>query len=354
MNILLFRRFLDLAQGAGRLVRLQAEGLKGAGMQVDIACQAGSLKFFLRTGRRARRLNDQQIQSLNDARDLLVVDHDMELPGAAVIFMHILAAAAGRFVDSRDLESTMAKERSFFARLRDDAVLVANSKMVKAALIEHFGLHPDRIVVHYPGYSRAQFSSSRVERLRKSARRALSLGEEIPLVGMLTSGELVKHGLDTFLECAEQITAAMPQTRFLVLGVKELPTLAARHPLVLRGKVLHRPGGSRPELWMSALDVFLYPARFEEFGMAVSQAQALGLPVLTSRRVGAAECMPEAYRPWLLDKPEGSRFARNAIALLADPNLRRDLGNVGRSNVRNFDETHYARATVETIQLRNR
>ena len=71
-----------------------------------------------------------------------------------------------------------------------------------------------------------------------------------------------------------------------------------------RGVVRYRPKSRHPEPWFAALDLFLYPARFEEFGMVLAEAQAMGVPVLTSRRVGASECLPSAYAPWLLDGPE--------------------------------------------------
>ena len=52
--------------------------------------------------------------------------------------------------------------------------------------------------------------------------------------------------------------------------------------------------------------------------MVVLEALACGIPVLTSRRVGAAECLPPPYEPWLLAAPEPIRFAEFAVRLLGN------------------------------------
>ena len=75
------------------------------------------------------------------------------------------------------------------------------------------------------------------------------------------------------------------------------------------------PKSRTPEPWFAALDVFLYAAHFEEFGLVVNEAQAMGVPVLTSRRVGAAECLPENQREWLLEQPDfhAARFHTSTL-----------------------------------------
>ena len=127
----------------------------------------------------------------------------------------------------------------------------------------------------------------------------------------MTSGDFAKRGLDLFLATAPRGSrSARPDARFLVVGSKELPERRARRMRsCARGVVLYRPKSRAPERWFAALDLFLYAARFEEFGMVVAEAQAMGVPVLTSRLVGASECLPDAYARWLLDGPEPAGMA---------------------------------------------
>src|SRR5690606_15747566 len=158
-----------------------------------------------------------------------------------------------------------------------------------------------------------------------------------------------KRGLDLFLESAADIAAAVPASRFLVVGGARLPKWAAEHQVVRSGRVAYRPKTRDPAHWFAALDVFLYPARFEEFGLVVAEAEACGLPVVTSRRVGAAECLPPAYEAWLCDTPDSRELARRAIALCRDAELRAALGEAGAASVRAFDSAHYREASLALL-----
>jgi glycosyltransferase involved in cell wall biosynthesis len=333
---------------------MQAEGLKRAGASVGIACERGAIRFFLRTGWVARPMSALRAGALPRAGDHVLVDHSLCVPGADVVFVHGLATAASRYVPRNDWTDEIARERAFFAALPRRTPVVANSQLTRAALVEHFGIAADRIVVHYPGIRAARFTPEVAARLKPHARRALAVVANAPLVGFVTSGDFQTRGLDVFFGSAERIAAARPDTRFLVVGSKRLPEWAKRHPLVAAGTVSHRPKCARPERWFAALDVFLYPAQFDAFGMVVAEAQAMGLPVLTSRRVGVAECLPPEYAPWLDDAPDSVVLAEKALALLENPATRQALAAAGLRAVAGHDDRAYAKASVATILGQNR
>lgn len=348
MSVLLYRRRFDLRSGAGQLIRMQAEGLRAAGTEVRLACQRGAWKFFMRTGLPVKRVSRRSAQSLCRSGHV-VVDHGAELAGADLVFVHNLFSAANQYLEDAVPEQRITGEAAFFRQLRPATTIVANSQLIRDALVRQHGLNPQRIVVHYPGFESQRFAASRAARLRRKARAALELGAAVPLVGFITSGDMHKRGLDLFLTAAERIAAQSPGVRFLVVGARHLPEWAVRHPLFVSQTALYRPKNKQPELWLAALDVFLYAARFEEFGMVVAEAQALGIPVLTSRRVGAAECLPATYQPWLTDRPDGAEFAAKTLALLADEPTRRQLGLAGIANIAAYDRQHYVDAAVATI-----
>ena len=192
------------------------------------------------------------------------------------------------------------------------------------ALHAHFDLARERVAVLYPGYRAARFSPQRAAELRGGARGALGIDAHAPLVGFVTSGDFAKRGLDLFLDSAARIAHARPDARFLVVGSKELPADArdARARARRRRAATGRRAGD-PERWFAALDLFLYPARFEEFGMVLAEAQAMGVPVLTSRLVGASECLPDRLCAVAARSPRACELmAARALALLADAALR--------------------------------
>ncbi|HEU4617132.1 MAG TPA: glycosyltransferase family 4 protein [Gammaproteobacteria bacterium] len=346
MTILLCRPTLSLTSGAGQLMRAQAVGLRAAGRKVELCCRRGAFSFFLTTGLRARGIDPAKLESLAARAGILLVDHGMHLRFADVVFVHNLLSEAARHVARDDWRAGAEQEAELFRSIDRSALVIANSNLVRGALLEHFGLDPKRVLVERPGFRSDRYNPATKARYRSAARRSLRLHSRTPLVGFVTSGDFRKRGLDLFLAAAEAIAEGRADARFLVVGSKRLPDWAARHPLVEDGRLLYRPKSTHPMRWFAALDVFLYPARFEEFGLVVSEALASGLPVLTSRRVGASECLPAEYGPWLLDAPDAAGFAERALALLADPALRARLGEAGASSVAPFDEARYVRATV--------
>ena len=64
MTVVLYRPSLDARSGAGQLLEMQWRGLNAAGVPAVIACERGALKFWLRTGVRARRRSVREIERL--------------------------------------------------------------------------------------------------------------------------------------------------------------------------------------------------------------------------------------------------------------------------------------------------
>jgi glycosyltransferase involved in cell wall biosynthesis len=350
--ILLYRPSLDFSSGAGQLMRMQLLALRDAGESAEIGCERGALKFWMRSGTRARRMS---VRAARDtSREHLVVDHGLCVPNAAVVFVHNLASEANAYAPRQDWATQAAAERDFFAELRADALLVANSRLVADALRARYGAAPERVVVQHPGFQAARFNPARAAELRAMARRELGVAADAPLIGLITSGDFAKRGLDVFVDAAERITASRPDARFLAVGAKSLPATVRGHALVGTGRLLYRPKSRAPDRWFAALDLFLYPAVFEEFGMVVLEAQAVGLPIVTSRRVGAAECLPSEYEPWLADRPLAGDLAERVLALLADDAARRALGAAGIANAPAYDDRAYARASAATILVQKR
>lgn len=361
MKIVLYRRRLNLTSGAGQLIRMQAEGLRAAGEPVVVTCRRGRLGFSRATGMRTHRATDSRLREFAASPEHFFVDHGMEIAEADLVFVHNLMTEALRHLDRPDWVERAAEEARFFRSLSSAALVVANSKLVKKALMEHFELDPGRVIVHYPGFDAERFRARALEgptepdslasqHLRRKSRHDLGLPENAPLIGFVTSGEFDKRGLDIFLDAAEGIAAGRSDARFLVVGARRLPHWAERHRLIKSGRLLYRPKGTGPERWFAALDVFLYPARFEEFGMVVSEARSAGVPVLTSRRVGAAECLPGAYDPWLLDVPDSEAFADKALALLANDRACAALAAAGAAGLGEIDRESYVRRTIGTIR----
>jgi glycosyltransferase involved in cell wall biosynthesis len=102
---------------------------------------------------------------------------------------------------------------------------------------------------------------------------------------------------------------------------------AASAPLA--GRVVVTGPRADVEAILAAADLVCLPSRQEAFGYVVLEACAAGVPVVTSRRAGAAELLEGPLAALVVDDPEDTAALR---AALEDAVARRDeLGRAARA-----------------------
>ncbi|MGQ9650475.1 MAG: glycosyltransferase family 4 protein [Phycisphaerae bacterium] len=83
----------------------------------------------------------------------------------------------------------------------------------------------------------------------------------------------------------------------------------------------------------SALDTFVLSSRTESFGLALAEAMACRRPVIATPTSGATRQISHLHNGWLLSGFERSELARAIMALAADAEGCRRMGNSGRESV---------------------
>ncbi|MGN6592978.1 MAG: glycosyltransferase, partial [Terriglobales bacterium] len=130
---------------------------------------------------------------------------------------------------------------------------------------------------------------------RAAQRRRLGLPLEATIYLTVAVVRAAK-GWRTWLQAAEQVTAAQPQAHFVwVGGGEEWETLrAAARPLLESGRLLLPGPRGDVAAWLEASDFFLFPSFGEAQPTAVMEAMAAGLPLIATRlgatRELAGEC----------------------------------------------------------------
>ncbi len=252
------------------------------------------------------------------------------------------------------LESGMWDIEAVLRRLPD--AILCNSRAVRS----RFGAEaaPDRFDVVYTGVDTEKFRPLAPSE-RDAARAELSLGDGhlgIAVVGNI--GTKVAH--EEFLEAARRVSASRPGALFFIVGSAEFAqhrTLESRLHALVRERGLsdrvrflgHLDDVSR---LMAAMDLLVFPSRFEAFSRALLEAMACGLPVVASDAGGILEAVADGETGRLVHGVDPERLAEGMLELIDDPDKRRRWGAAARLRAeREFSVAQTARQT-ERVYVR--
>jgi glycosyltransferase involved in cell wall biosynthesis len=207
------------------------------------------------------------------------------------------------------------------AALAAAARVVATSATTARIMIAEYGVLSDHISVVRPGNDRVPPSRGSND----AVVRLLSVGSVVPGKGY----DLLVAALATIADLPWRLTIAGDCTRDPAAAAR-LDADIATHDLADRIAVL---GAVPPERIVGlslASDVFVLASRFESYGMALAEAIAHGLPVVSTRAGAIPDTIPagagllvppdnvaalaEALRRLIGDRGERQRLATNARA----------------------------------------
>jgi glycosyltransferase involved in cell wall biosynthesis len=248
----------------------------------------------------------------------------------------------------RWLEVTLARRFSTRIIVMSDAV----GEMFRA----RGGAAPGHMIKLYDGVDLDAFHPR--QRTDNRIRRELGVGEDAPLLGIVTRLDPSK-GVGDFLVAASLILRDVPETRFLVCGGEiegheglEASLRRRARSLGLDGAVLfsgwrykHR---DIPEVY-GALDVSVQcPIHPEAYGLANVEAMASGVAGVAAAAGGPLELCVQGETTLLVPPRDPRATAEAAVALLRDPARRSAMGAAGRRRAeRLFDRRLCVRALEE-------
>ncbi len=172
---------------------------------------------------------------------------------------------------------------------------------------------------------------------------------EILILGRI---HLIK-GFDLLVPALRQVLDAIPEARLTIAGPDEngyqarVKAMVAAHGLTDAVQFTGLLGPEERDAALLRAALLVAPSYQENFGMAVAEAMAAGLPVIVSDKVNLAEEI-SAAGAGLVVPTESGRLAEAIVALLRDSERRARMGAAGRRLVRE----RYSAASVGT-QLRD-
>lgn len=169
---------------------------------------------------------------------------------------------------------------------------------------------------------------------RRAFRREFDLPEQALVVA--TVAQLIpRKGHRYLLEAVGNLRAAFPDLRVVLFGQGPLRA-SLEADVAARGlAAIVRFAGFRDDLsqWLGGVDVLAHPADIEGLGIALLQAQAASVPVVATRSGGMPEAVADGVSGWLVEPGDVAALTRALGGLLADPALRRRMGEAGRARV---------------------
>lgn len=162
---------------------------------------------------------------------------------------------------------------------------------------------------------------------------------------------LPRKNLDTVLKALVEV----PDLHLAVVGVTDgspYPQLAALLGLSDR---VHFLGFRRdvPSI-MKVVDLFVFPSRYEPFGLVVTEAMATGLPVITASCTGAAPLVTPDAGIVLSDANDTKALAQAMEKLSINPQLRTTMGKNARAIALEHTWKNVAKQYVDLFEEINR
>jgi glycosyltransferase involved in cell wall biosynthesis len=218
-------------------------------------------------------------------------------------------------------------------RLLADTIVVTSASGA-ARLVAESGVSPERMHVVPTGIDLARFDPAAVDGSR--IRRELGFPPGLPVVGTIGILRVLK-GPEVFLRGCRAILDRVPAARFLMAG--DGPLRREVHDLRERlglSEAVHLLGQREdvPEL-LAALDVFVLSSLAGEGNpQAVSQAMAMGVPVVTSALPGVSELARAGETALLFPSGDVAALADAVYQLLTDEPMRRALSARAQAEAR--------------------
>ena len=191
---------------------------------------------------------------------------------------------------------------------------------------------PEQYVTVYSGMDTGPFLDPPTP--REQVRRQLGLSDEHVALGTIARLFYLK-GHEDLLDVAPALCARWPNLRFLWIGdgllrqafEKQMTDMGLRDRFILTGLV---PPSRIPEL-SGAMDILVHPSRREGLARALPQGSLAGKPVITYDVDGNREALIDGQTGFVLPPFDKSRLSDSIEQLMADPDLRRRMGEAGRA-----------------------
>ena len=228
-------------------------------------------------------------------------------------------------------------------------LIITPTELVRAEVHEHLGISREKILV-IPEAARDSFRPLEFE-ATKSTRRKLGIGEEFLLyVGTLEPRKNLLTLVKSFEAIAQQNTKDLQLVLAGMRGwmVDDLYDYVKRSRLSNGIIVTGYLSDDELRALYSSCTLFVYPSRYEGFGLPPLEAMACGAPVVASKIGSVSEVLGQAAL--LVDPVNVAALTDRIEALYNNHEKRRELAQHGLKRAAEFSWQKTARLTRDVYK----
>lgn len=232
--------------------------------------------------------------------------------------------------------------------VKKSSVVLAISKQTKKDFVEFTKVQPDKVHVWYLGVDSVAENKSSEEPLSRfiqtswgNIRRPYSIDKSIPFI-LFLGGTDSRRKLDDLATAFDRLKARGYNIKLflsgdILEGPDNLPVLNSREALMgssYKDDIVYFGFTNEAEkkwLYEHAL-AFVYPSKYEGFGLPVLEAMSYGTPVVAYRNAATLEIAGDA----VLFADNSVEMSRELISLLDHPNKKVQLSEKGLHNVKKY------------------
>ncbi|MBN1921115.1 MAG: glycosyltransferase family 4 protein [Anaerolineae bacterium] len=268
-------------------------------------------------------------------------------PRRTLVTVHDLGYRS--FPEAHPWSQRLYLEASTRWNARVSSHILADSMATRQALVESYGISPDKITVVYPGY---ETDLHRIEDPETLAQVHMRYGLDRPYILFLGRIQPRKN-LARLIAAFGNVLKRHPELLLVLAGppgwFAETIRTRARELGLERHVVF--PGYIAMEdkaALLSGARLFAFPSLYEGFGFPVLEAQACGVPVLTATTSSLPEVAGEGAL--LVDPLDTEAIEAGLSRLLEEPALRQTLIAHGTRNLVRFSWEQAAQQTAAILR----
>ena len=251
--------------------------------------------------------------------------------------------ALGKWYDHKAAPSVVEnwKKRITEKTFRSARRLIAWSEWAKGSLIQDYGIPAEKITVIPPGIDTKRWDFSHLRQRKHS-------GETLDL--LFVGGDFVRKGGDTLLEAWRQLPAPVRQKTNLHLVTKSAPSICAEEQSIRIYSDIS-PNDSRLLDLFARADMFVFPTQADCLALAVMEALAAGLPVITTEVAAIPEAVTDNVNGLIVPVGDAKALTNAILHLCTEENQRERMSQAAHILARErFDSRTNYRRLVETVQ----